>query len=162
MLKACHERVHRSLDLLQRLVQHVLENGHDDASRSAAQDVLRYFDLAAPLHHEDEERHLFPVLLAQGDARVQAAVQQLQADHQRMHTQWQQLRQHLLAWSHPDAAPPSARQQDDVARFCALYPPHIALEEDTVYPAAFLHLGPQASAAAGAEMRQRRQSPARP
>ncbi|MEN9486198.1 MAG: hypothetical protein RJB37_4078, partial [Pseudomonadota bacterium] len=47
MLQACHERVERSLALLQRLVAHVRDHGHDTASRSAARDVLRYFDLAA-------------------------------------------------------------------------------------------------------------------
>ena len=51
MLLACHERVQRSLDLLGRLVAHIDSHGHDASSRSAAQDVLRYFTLAAPLHH---------------------------------------------------------------------------------------------------------------
>ncbi|MGQ0709674.1 MAG: hemerythrin domain-containing protein [Rhodoferax sp.] len=161
MLKACHERVQRSLDLLQRLVQHLLDHGHDPASRSAAQDVLRYFDQAAPLHHEDEELHLFPVLLAHGDADVQAAVRRLQDDHLHMHTQWQQVRQHLLAWAQADAPAPSAQQQHDIARFCTLYPAHIALEEETVYPAAFAQLGADAAAAAGSDMRRRRQGPAR-
>ena len=48
MLEACHERVQRSLALLQRLVDHVDRNGHDADSRSAARDVLRYFDIAGP------------------------------------------------------------------------------------------------------------------
>ena len=51
MLSACHERVERTLALFERLVVHVRAQGHDAASRSAAADVLRYFDLAAPHHH---------------------------------------------------------------------------------------------------------------
>lgn len=68
MLEACHERVRRSLALLNRLVTWVDEHGHDDMSRSAASDVLRYFNLAAPLHHQDEELHVFPLLSCGDDA----------------------------------------------------------------------------------------------
>ena len=72
MLGACHERVQRTLDLLQRLQTYLAEQGVDDSARQAARDVLRYFDIAAPLHHQDEERHVFPPLLAQGDAATVA------------------------------------------------------------------------------------------
>ena len=63
MLEACHDRVRRSLALLRRIVDHVDAHGHDAASRSAVADVLRYFDLAGPHHHEDEEEDLFPALI---------------------------------------------------------------------------------------------------
>ncbi|MEK9803656.1 MAG: hemerythrin domain-containing protein, partial [Curvibacter sp.] len=81
MLTACHERVQRTLALLERLIAHVDRHGHDTQSRSAAADVLRYFDLAAPLHHQDEELHVFPALLAGQDAALQAVVRRLQAEH---------------------------------------------------------------------------------
>ncbi|RYY71287.1 MAG: hemerythrin domain-containing protein, partial [Comamonadaceae bacterium] len=68
MLEACHERVQRSLQLLARLCAHVRSQGGDDSAREAARDVLRYFDIAAPLHHEDEELHVFPPLLAHAAA----------------------------------------------------------------------------------------------
>ena len=54
MLEACHERVQRSLALLGRIARHIDAQGHDAQSRSAAVDVLRYFDIAGPHHHEDE------------------------------------------------------------------------------------------------------------
>jgi len=78
MLTACHERVQRTLDLLDRLIDHVAQHGLDAQSRSAAADVLRYFDLAAPLHHQDEELHVFPPLLAGEDAALRAVVRRLQ------------------------------------------------------------------------------------
>ena len=67
MLSACHERVQRSLALLQRLQDHLASHGADPQARDAARDVMRYFDIAAPAHHEDEERHVLPVLRAQGE-----------------------------------------------------------------------------------------------
>ena len=45
--------------------------------------MLRYFDLATPLHHEDEERHVFPVLADGNDATLAAALQGLRSDHLR-------------------------------------------------------------------------------
>ena len=72
MLEACHERVERSLDLLARLCSYLHDHACDDTARQAARDVLRYFDIAAPLHHEDEELHVFPLLLALAEGRQTA------------------------------------------------------------------------------------------
>ena len=62
LLAACHQRVERMLGLLQRLQPHLQAHGADRAGAEAARDLLRYFDLAAPHHHEDEELHVLPVL----------------------------------------------------------------------------------------------------
>lgn len=91
MLGACHERVRRSLALLQRLAQHLREHGADDNARQAARDVLRYFDLAAPAHHEDEERHVLPALRrlgAEGQPAMAQLAERLHADHERMAAAW--------------------------------------------------------------------------
>jgi hypothetical protein len=69
------------LALLERLAVHLREQGADGPARQAAQDVMRYFDLAGPAHHEDEERHLFPRLLAQGPGDLRQVVLRLQQDH---------------------------------------------------------------------------------
>jgi hemerythrin-like domain-containing protein len=157
MLGACHERVQRTLDLLGRLLDYAAQKGHDAQTRSAAADVLRYFDLAAPHHHRDEETHVFPPLLAQGDAALRAAVRQLQAEHREMEALWAQIRQPLLRWREPGAAePPDAALQAAVARFRALYAGHIPREEGLVFPAAQAAMDAAAQAAMGAEMQARR------
>lgn len=159
MLAACHERVQRSLDLLQRLIAHVDQHGCDANARSAAADVLRYFDLAGPLHHEDEERHVFPRLKDHPDATVRAAVAELQADHLRLHAQWAQLRQVLLRWQR-DPAAPLPRPEDDALMdaFVASYERHIPLEESIVYPAARPAFDAAALARIGHEMAARRRT----
>lgn len=163
MLVACHERVQRSLDLLGRLVDHIDHHGHDGASRSAAQDVLRYFSLAAPLHHQDEELHLFPALLAQGEPQLVTAVQRLQQDHATMERLWGEVKTALDQWKEPQAtSAPTEAERSAIAAFRAIYPEHIALEEGTVFPAAFARLGAQASALAGQEMQARRRPTPRP
>ncbi len=160
MLQACHERVQRSLDLLRRLTAHIDAHGHDAASRSAAADVLRYFDLAAPLHHEDEELHVFPALAASPDAGVRPAIATLRDDHRRMAERWARARLVLLAWR-DDPAPPAL---DEPARallkaFGDGYDAHIALEEGLVYPAAQATFDETGLARIGAEMQGRRRAP---
>src|SRR5262245_29342125 len=91
MLSACHDRVRRSLSLLQRLVEHVQGHGADQRAREAARDVLRYFNVAAPAHHEDEERHVVPALRASGDPEAIAAAQKLLDEHEAIRKAWAEL-----------------------------------------------------------------------
>jgi hemerythrin-like domain-containing protein len=163
MLEACHERVQRSVDLLQRLAQHLHAVGNDTAARQAAADVLRYFDLAAPHHHEDEERHVFPPLLAlpqdTAHAAVHAAVRQLQQDHRDMHRLWMSLREALVRIAGGHEADFAHQDLAVLHRFTGLYASHIALEESVIYPAARALLDEAGLAAMGAEMAGRRRGP---
>ena len=156
MLEACHERVQRTLGLLALLRAHVHDNGVDDNARQAASDVLRYFDIAAPLHHQDEELHVFPLLLAHGSAAVVAQVQALQADHDRMAVQWQATRALLQALAGGRKTSFSAEENTVLARFAEGYGTHIRTEEEEIYPAARTLLDAQALQRMGKEMRQRR------
>ena len=164
MLQACHERVLRTLALLARLRTHVLQHGVDDDARQAARDVLRYFDIAAPLHHQDEELHVFPLLRAATSADMQALVSQLQQDHVCMTADWAAARAPLQTLVDQGAQGGGAGQpfffspQDTVAldRFASRYGDHIAAEEGLAYPAAMQLLPNTALAAMGREMAARR------
>lgn len=157
MLRACHERVHRSLRLLQRLIEHIDAHGHDASSRSAASDVLRYFDVAAPLHHEDEEKHVFPAVMEGGGSDLRAAVSQLDAEHDSLEALWQKLRPELLAWRDDGQTPAvSSAQRHWAEDFQRAYEAHIRLEEELVYPAAEAILAAGDLADMGAEMAARR------
>jgi hemerythrin-like domain-containing protein len=130
LLAGCHDRVRRSLALLQRLVEHVRAHGADAQARSAADDVLRYFDIAGPQHHLDEEKHVLPLLEASGDAALIDAAHKLRADHRQLDAQWQTLRGLLVTLDDVDAL---AREAD---AFVALYDTHLPLEDELVFPAA--------------------------
>jgi hypothetical protein len=177
MLQACHERVLRTLALLARLRAHVLLHGADDNARQAARDVLRYFDIAAPQHHLDEELHVFPPLMAGASAEVQALVQRLRTDHAHMTSDWAAARRPLQALVDrvPDrdggdagdasAAgdgggphPPVFSVGDNAAldRFATRYADHIEAEEGIAYPAALQLLPPESLPAMGREMAARR------
>ena len=150
MLLACHDRVRRSLDLLLRLQAHAATHGADTQARDAARDVLRYFDLAGPKHHEDEERHVLPRLHAAGLGEL---ADRLAADHTEMNRQWAALRPALQALQEG-----SGQGLDAAAcqAYAALYAGHMAAEEGQAFPVAAHGLDASALAAMGAEMAGRR------
>lgn len=160
MLGACHERVRRSLALLRRLAAHLRTEGADASARSAAGDVLRYFDQAAPAHHEDEERHVLPLLLAAGDPALAGLAGRLRADHECMAQAWARARPGLAAlaageaW--PGAAAAAGAHFELWDAFAALYDSHLEAEDGVAFPAAAALMGAAARQAMGEEMAGRR------
>ncbi|WP_092945303.1 hemerythrin domain-containing protein [Roseateles sp. YR242] len=157
MLEACHGRVRRTLDLMTRLESHLAEHGITDQARSASSDVLRYFDIAGPAHHEDEERHVLPRLRSSGAPALQVLADRLQADHAAMKEDWQVLRQALIAVRDGNSVEwPSALTR----RYVDRYATHLEAEEQIAFPAARQDLTGLDAAAMGQEMAQRRQQKA--
>ena len=156
MLDACHERIQRTLELLRRLRVHVAARGADDQARQAARDVLRYFDIAAPQHHLDEERHVLPALHASGDPALRDLAERLHADHGRMEASWAQARTILEALANGRLAGLDASQDEVLQAFAALYTGHLEAEERIGFPAAAARLDATALAAMSNDMRQRR------
>jgi hemerythrin-like domain-containing protein len=157
MLFECHNRVRISLDLLRKLCAHLQTKGQDEHTASAATDILRYFDIAAPLHHQDEELHVFPALRKSHVIAIQTYVERAQADHIRMNDQWSALRITLL-----DLA--SAKREtkwsqtfsDQVYSFTATYDEHLNIEEQLLFPALSMAVGAKELEDMGLEMQQRR------
>lgn len=159
MLTACHERVERMLDLLSRLQAHLTAQGCDEQARSAAADVLRYFDLAAPQHHLDEERLVFPAVLALQAQPLCQLVERLQREHREMERLWALVRQTLERLTRADAqswTPLSDADKAAMAAFAAIYQDHIRDEEGLVYPAAQQALEKDQLQAMSSDMMRRR------
>ncbi|MFC5497044.1 hemerythrin domain-containing protein [Caenimonas terrae] len=156
MLHACHERMQRMVALLQRLREHMRTHGADEQARDAARDVLRYFERAAPQHHQDEELHVFPPLLAKGDPATRELVGRLQQEHLQMEEHWVVARRVLDAVAAGRLHALAAADEAALDAFSGLYAGHIAAEEQVVYPAAVALLDAGAVQAMGKEMAQRR------
>ncbi|MDO8419277.1 MAG: hemerythrin domain-containing protein [Rubrivivax sp.] len=157
MLEACHQRVLRMLDLTQRLAAHLREAGADASAQQAARDVMRYFDLAAPAHHEDEERHVLPRLRQGGRA---ALADRLHADHTQMSATWATVRADLQRVA--DGTWQLAELDAAVARWQAMavhYRAHIEAEESAAYPAVRDATDAAARRDMGDEMARRRGQP---
>ena len=156
LMGACHERLTRTLDLLARLGAHLADQGCDAQARDAARDVLRYFTIAAPLHHEDEERHVLPRLRAQGRS---ALADRLQADHRVMTSSWAEIAPELAAirdGTFDVRALTAARAR--WAAFAALHEDHIEAEEAEAYPVASAAMPEADLRDIGQEMAARRRS----
>ena len=147
-----------ALALLQRLRAHVQEHGADVSAQQAARDVLRYFDIAAPLHHEDEELHVFPALIAGTDTAMKDLALRLIHEHRQMEQAWSTARQLLgqLAEAEAPWQPWTAAQTEHLDRFARLYEAHLQAEDQLAYPAARLVLDPSALQAMSADMMGRR------
>ena len=154
MLAACHERVDRMLRLLRRLRAHVRTMGCDEQAQQAARDVVRYFDMAAPAHHEDEERHVFPSLRAAG--QLADTVDRLQHEHQQMALLWPRVRSALQRVADGLALPVTPEEDSVMDEYAALYEWHLAAENELVFPAAAAQLDSTAQVAMGEEMATRR------
>lgn len=133
---ACHDRVRRMTGLLERLAQHVADKGADDAAKVTATSIRRYFDEAAPRHHEDEEVNLFPLLrlrlpekAAADEKAVSAALERLETDHVELGKLWREIRQLLQAIESGEAAP---LERAAAKRFADGYRRHCEIEDTVI------------------------------
>jgi hypothetical protein len=140
LLDACHARAKHHLRMLLRLRAHLGEHGWDRDANDAWCAVRRYFTVAAPLHYEDEELHIFPKLRLHSDPSVQKIVDDLIDDHRRFHELWNRICGSMDQWctgSHGQAhniAPPSIDALFE--EFDRLHAEHIQREETFVLPIA--------------------------
>ena len=145
-LDSCHREVLVTLRDLTRLIEHLDDNGPDEAAGRMARDIVRFFSQAARAHHADEERLIFPGLLQSADTELVQHVQRLQQDHGWLEEDWLTLSPQLDAvaqgysWYDIDAL----RHGTEV--FIALYKDHIDLEESLIYPEARRQMAERAGA----------------
>jgi pyridoxamine 5'-phosphate oxidase len=157
VLKHCHGRIRKQLSTLEKLLSHLPEHGADEQARQAAAAVMKYFEKAAHLHHDDEEQDLIPMLraVAQGEdaATLQALAPVILQDHKDMDAMWQDLHEQLAAIADGSASQLSA---GTVQRFVQRYQGHMEREESTMAPMALRLFSPDQMARLGQSMRQRR------
>lgn len=125
MLYACHDKVRRFCSQVNMLPDYIAENGRNDVVLQATRQISQYFNVAAPLHHEDEEENFFPLLL-QYAPQAQESIDELLRQHESLHANWSAVAQEF------------ARLEEDVdyqlntevlQRFTAGYDVHLGIEE---------------------------------
>jgi pyridoxamine 5'-phosphate oxidase len=161
MLLACHRRIERQLETLQRLAARLAQHGVDAEASAAAQAILQYFRKAAFDHHDDEERDLLPLLDAriQGSedrARFHALREALVSDHRILESAWGRLRKPLegIAEGLTRTLPLA-----EVREFQAGYARHIAQEESALVALADRWLDAKDRETLGRSMAARRAPP---
>lgn len=125
MLYACHSKVKRFCRQLTILPDYLAKNGCNQAVKNDVQQILNYFNQSAPLHHDDEEKDFFP-LLVKYVPEAQKDIDELERQHVTLHDNWSKLSEQLQALLKDE------RENIDVAlinHFVSGYDKHIALEE---------------------------------
>lgn len=151
MLYACHDKVRRFCHQLSLLPSYLENNGVNQAVLNDVKIILQYFNQAAPLHHEDEEKDFFPALMAKvPEAREK--VKELEQQHEALHESWHLLSEQLTALME--------RKHDNVdigsiQCFIAAYDNHLAIEEP-LFEQGKVHLSTQELAEMGKIMSARR------
>jgi hemerythrin-like domain-containing protein len=132
----CHRDTLRMLAELEMLVARLERTGPDSHARVMASAIEMHFSATLHRHHEEEERHIFPPLVASGDPETLQVVARLKQDHAWIQLNWREL------WPHVNAIACGHSWYDlDVLRagveiVSALEREHIELEESLVYPLA--------------------------
>ncbi|OOF86236.1 hemerythrin domain-containing protein [Rodentibacter ratti] len=125
MLYACHSKVKRFCHQLSILPSYLEKNGVNQAVLNDVKIILQYFNCAAPLHHDDEEKDFFPALMRKAP-EIQSQVEELERQHIDLHKNWFELSKQLEELI--------AQKTDEidsalVQRFISGYANHIAIEE---------------------------------
>lgn len=129
LLCACHGKIRRFATLCERLAAHTTAQGADEEARSAASAILRYFTVAVPLHHDDEDQDLFPALRELRDDSLMATMRALEQEHGELEALWEQVRPWLEGVQQGSArAAPEA-----MAQLASRYRDHIDREEREVF-----------------------------
>lgn len=156
MWLACHERVRRFAALIVRLEAHVAHVGADEEAQRSAASIRRYFNEAAPRHHEDEEVDLFPLLRERSGAEEQPALdalERIEAEHLAMAEVWRRIDGALARIS---AGDPARLDPQVIAQFASGYDQHIDIEENVVLPALRRRLSAADWSSVGRSMAERR------
>ena len=157
-LDVCHRQTLLTLGKLAALITGLRRHGCDATARALASEIVTHFSTTARRHHEDEERYVFPRLLAGDDPDIVHAVQRLQQEHGWLEENWRELSPQLDAvasgqsWFDLDAL------QEAATVFIGLSHDHIALEESCIYPQARARLRGAERREMGREMAARRRN----
>ena len=125
MLYACHSKVKRFCRQLSILPDYLEKHGYTQAVLNDVEQILTYFNRAAPLHHEDEELDFFPQLVKVAP-QAQSSIDELEQQHEYLHENWNALSAQL------EELISEQRQNIDehlIESFVQGYERHIALEE---------------------------------
>jgi hemerythrin-like domain-containing protein len=143
MMKDCHRRVERFLDILHQVARHAHGRTLNPGEVAGINSALVYFRTSGPRHSRDEEDSLFPRLRAASGSNPLASqllkeIARLEADHQQaaqlhqeadeLYTRW--ISDGLLGTQH------AAQLEFVTGELARIYSTHIAVEEGLIFPRA--------------------------
>ncbi|WP_296750334.1 hemerythrin domain-containing protein [Thiobacillus sp.] len=156
VLEACHGRIAKQCDTLEKILAHLPAHGADAQAQQAARAVRAYFDTAAVHHHDDEERNLFPLLEQAGAPGACDLVETLTLEHDELALLWRRL---SVALRQIETGAANALDEALTRRFITLNRSHLEFENTHVLPLARQALGAADIERLGRAMAARRGAP---
>ena len=135
-LDQTHREALQMLQAFEELLAHLHDNGPDETAQASAKRIMAFFAGPGRTHHAQEEKHVFPALLASTDVAMVQHVRRLQQDHGWLEEDWRELSPQVEAIANGYNWYDLAMLRLVLPVFTALYNEHIALEESLVYPEA--------------------------
>jgi hemerythrin-like domain-containing protein len=136
VLDQTHREVLTQLQALQGLMPRLEGYKVDDAARAIARGAVDFFGQHARQHHAEEEKRVFPDLLASGDEALRQQVLRLQQDHGWLEEDWLELGPMLAEIADGQVGVELESLGHALEVFGTLYHEHISLEESFIYPEA--------------------------
>lgn len=133
-LDVCHQHIAAHLNRLAALIPHIESHGVDAHARQEAGAIESFFSGTSRAHHVEEEKSVFPPLLASGNPELVAAIRSLQQDHGWIEENWIELSPQLRALAMGNTWLDAAEFNHYAEVFLDLCREHIALEETLIYP----------------------------
>lgn len=160
LLSDCHRRIEHFLGMMIRVFERSAGGKQPlkPDERQALEAALRYFEVAAPRHTQDEEQSLFPRLRASRQPEALAAVERVQSleqDHRRVDAMHEEVERICRQWL-DNGTPPPAKLQDLLHDLRDTYSQHIQIEDSELFPLAARLLNAGQIADIGKEMAERR------
>ena len=133
-LGVCHRDTLVHLDKLMALVSQLGLAVSNGKVRRQAREVVAFFSGPAREHNYDEERHVFPKLLACDDVEVKQAAESLCEDHAWIEFCWLDIEPHLAAAAAGLSSYDLPALRAAAEAFSTVMRDHMALEESLLYP----------------------------
>jgi hemerythrin-like domain-containing protein len=139
-LDACHQKIHEQLAELADLLERLDTESDSPHCRQKAKTIEAFFSEVARPHHAEEEKSVFPPLLASDNAELVQAVRTLQQDHGWIEQNWLELAPMLRAIALGEDWADVTELKHNAEVFVNLCHDHIMLEESLIYPEVKAHL----------------------
>lgn len=135
-LNTCHQQIHEHLTELIDLLERLDTDSDSPHCRQKARTIEAFFSEVSRAHHAEEEKDIFPPLLASDNAELVHAVRTLQQDHGWIEQNWLELAPMLRALALGEDWADMTELKHNAEVFVNLCHDHIVREESLIYPEA--------------------------
>lgn len=123
-----HQLVQQFIGELQDMLPDLMASRLTASQMNVLDKIVVFFDKEMKDHHREEESHVFPWLLQQGDPKLSEKVRILQSDHEQLRLGWQELKTGIAQAQALSLADSDALRAS-FERYSVCFVRHLVLEE---------------------------------